>query len=117
MDGIADGRFTWDTLRSNKISQTTVGATTLDHFMVQWDSLGRDSPGAVATSTDRILKGTTLLDTMLKSSTDAQIAVIATWNDLGEGTGIERNYDYYGGGAWLPPTAFMGLTRASQCSD
>ena len=54
---------------------------------------------------------------MLTSSLDAHIAVIATWNDLGEGTGIERNYDYYGGGAWLPPTAFMGLTRASQCSD
>jgi hypothetical protein len=117
MGTVADGRFTWDTIRSNKKSRYTMGSTTLDHFMVKWDSLGRDNPGAIASSTDRILKGTTLLDQMLMSSQDAQIAVIATWNDLGEGTGIERNYDYYAGGAWLPPTAFMGMTRAAQCSD
>jgi Domain of unknown function (DUF5010) len=117
MEGTADGRFTWDTIRTNKKSRATVGSTTLDHFMVKWDSLGRDKAGAIAASTDRMLKGTTLLDQMLTSSQDAQIAVIATWNDLGEGTGIERNYDYYAGGAWLAPTAFMGLTRAAQCSD
>jgi hypothetical protein len=117
MVNVADGRFTWDTIRNKQKSRTTIGSVTLDHFMVKWDSLGRDSPGAVASSTDRILKGTALLDQMLTSSQDAQIAVVATWNDLGEGTGIERNYDYYGGGAWLPPTAFMGMTRAAQCSD
>jgi hypothetical protein len=88
----------------------------LDHFMVKWDSLGRDSPGAIATSSDRILKGPTLLDDLLASSQDAQIAVIPTWNDLGEGTGIERNYDYYVGGAWLTPTAFMERTRRAQCA-
>jgi hypothetical protein len=63
------------------------------------------------------LKGTALLDQMLASSNDAQIAVVATWNDLGEGTGIARNYDYYADGAWLPSTAFMGRTRAAQCAD
>jgi hypothetical protein len=41
--------------------------------------------------------------------------MIATWNDLGEGTGITRNYDYYCRGAWLPPHAFMQLIRGSQC--
>jgi hypothetical protein len=41
--------------------------------------------------------------------------MIATWNDLGEGTGIEHNYDYYAEGAWLPPNAFMQRIRASQC--
>jgi hypothetical protein len=117
MPNVADGRFTWDTIRSGKMSSYTMGPVKLDHFMVKWDSLGRDSPGAIASSTDRILKGTDLLGQMLSSSEDAQIAVIATWNDLGEGTGVERNYDYYVGGAWLPPTAFMGMTRAAQCSD
>jgi hypothetical protein len=40
--------------------------------------------------------------------------VIATWNDLGEGTGIHRNYDYYAGGRWLEPDHFMRLIRSSQ---
>jgi hypothetical protein len=116
MPTVADARFTWDTITRGKSRQTLNGVT-LDHFMVKWDSLGRDSPGAIATSTTRMIKGTTLLDQMLTSSLDAQIAMIATWNDLGEGTGIERNYDYYAEGAWLPPHAFMAKTRASQCAD
>jgi len=117
MNDAADARFTWDTLRGGRKSRTTMKGVTLDHFMVKWDSLGRDSPGAVATSTDRILKGPALLEQMLASSEDANIAVVATWNDLGEGTGIERNYDYYAEGGWLPPTTFIGRTRAAQCSD
>jgi hypothetical protein len=117
MNDAADARFTWDTLRSGRKSRTTMKGVTLDHFMVKWDALGRDSPGAIATSNDRILKGPALLDQMLASSEDANIAVVATWNDLGEGTGIERNYDYYAEGAWLPPHAFMGRTRAAQCAD
>ena len=116
MTTIADSRFTWNTLSAMKKSRATMNGVTLDHFMVKWDSLGRDTPGAIATSTTRILKGPALLDQMLASSQDAQIAVIATWNDLGEGTGVERNYDYYAEGAWLPPTAFMGRTRADQCN-
>ncbi|HMI84475.1 MAG TPA: DUF5010 domain-containing protein [Polyangiaceae bacterium] len=117
MNDAADARFTWDTLRAGRKSRTAMKGITLDHFMVKWDALGRDSPGAIATSSDRILKGTALLDQMLASSNDAQIAVVATWNDLGEGTGIARNYDYYADGAWLPSTAFMGRTRAAQCAD
>jgi len=117
MTTVADSRFTWNTIGTGRKSRTTMNAVTLDHFMVKWDSLGRDSPGAIATSTTRILKGPLLLEQMLTSSEDAQIAVIATWNDLGEGTGVERNYDYYVGGSWLPPTAFMGRTRAAQCTE
>jgi hypothetical protein len=117
MNEAADARFSWDTLRGGRKSRTTMKGVTLDHFMVKWDSLGRDLPGAIATTTDRILKGPTLLEQMLASSEDANIAVVATWNDLGEGTGIERNYDYYADGAWLPPTAFMGRTRSAQCAD
>jgi hypothetical protein len=116
MPTVADARFTWDTLTKG-ISHQTLNGVTLDHFMVKWDSLGRDSPGAIATSTTRMVKDTALMDQMLTSSQDAQIAVIATWNDLGEGTGVERNYDYFANGAWLPPTAFMGRTRASQCTE
>jgi hypothetical protein len=41
--------------------------------------------------------------------------MIATWNDLGEGTGITRNYDYYHQGEWLPPDTFMSRLRAAQC--
>src|SRR5438045_6944835 len=99
MSTVAASRFTWDTIGSGKKSRSTMNAITLDHFMVKWDSLGRDSPGAIAASTNRILKGPALLDQMLTSSQDAQIAVIATWNDLGAGTGIERNYDYFAEGA------------------
>jgi hypothetical protein len=117
MPNVANGRFTWDTLRTGTKSRATIGGVTIDHFMVKWDPLGRDRPGVIASSTDRILKGPALLTDRLGSSLDAQIAVIATWNDLGEGTGIERNYDYYVGGSWQPPNAFMSLMRASQCSD
>jgi hypothetical protein len=117
MPTVADSQFTWNTLTSGTMSHSTLGGVTLDHFMVKWDPLGRDKPGAIATSADRILKGTDLLTTRLAQAQDASVAVIATWNDLGEGTGIERNYDYYIGGAWSPPTAFMGVTRAAQCSE
>jgi uncharacterized protein DUF5010 len=117
MPTVADSQFTWNTLTSNTMSHSTLGGVTLDHFMVKWDPLGRDKPGAIATSADRILKDTGLLTTRLSQAQDASVAVIATWNDLGEGTGIERNYDYYMGGAWSPPTAFMGVTRAAQCSE
>jgi hypothetical protein len=117
MSEVADARFTWDTLRAGRKSRNSMKGATLDHFMVKWDALGRDNPGAIAASTDRLLKGPALLEQMLASSEDADIAVVATWNDLGEGTGIERNYDYYTDGAWLPPHAFMQRTRAAQCAD
>jgi hypothetical protein len=117
MPNVADARFTWDTIRTGRESRFAMKGVTLSHFMVKWDSLGRDKPGVIASSTDRVLKGTSILSDRLASSQDSQIAVIATWNDLGEGTGVERNYDYYIGGSWRPPTAFMGLVRAAQCSD
>jgi hypothetical protein len=117
MPNVADARFTWDTLRSGMKSRSTLRGVTLDHFMVKWDTVGRDKAGAIATSADRIIKGTSLLSDRLASSQDAQVAVIATWNDFGEGTGVSRNYDYFIGGSWRPPTAFMGLTRAAQCSE
>jgi hypothetical protein len=50
MANVADSRFTWDTIKSGRKSRSTMNGITLDHFMVKWDSLGRDSPGAIATS-------------------------------------------------------------------
>ena len=120
MPNVADSQFTWNTLgngNGGQKSRSTLHCVTLDHFMVKWDTVGRDHAGAIASSTDRIIKSTGVLTDRIASSQDASIAVIATWNDLGEGTGINRNYDYYIAGAWKPPTAFMSVTRAAQCSD
>jgi hypothetical protein len=120
MPSVADSQFTWNTLaggNGGKPSVSTLGGVTLDHFMVKWDTVGRDRPGAVATASDRIIKGPSVLGDRIAGAAGADIAVIATWNDLGEGTGIERNYDYYVAGAWAPPTAFMRVTRAAQCAD
>ena len=118
----ADAQFVWDTFdgfpSTNLGSEATVtGNLTFDNAMVKWDSLGRDSPGAIATSTTRIYKGPQLLDSVLASSTSANLLLLETWNDLGEGTGITRNYDYYDQGEWLAPDAFMSAIRASQCSN
>jgi hypothetical protein len=120
MPSVADSQFTWNTLgngNGGRPSVSTIGGVTLDHFMVKWDTVGRDRAGALATASDRIIKNTSVLADRIASSASADIAVIATWNDLGEGTGIERNYDYYIAGAWAPPTAFMSVTRAAQCSE
>jgi hypothetical protein len=120
MPSVADSEFTWNTLGNGNggaPSVSTMGGVTLDHFMVKWDTVGRDRPGAIAAATDHIIKSTSVLSQRMADAASADIAVIATWNDLGEGTGVERNYDYYIAGAWAPPTAFMNVTRAAQCSD
>jgi hypothetical protein len=69
----------------------------------------------LATPDDLIVKGPELLEQYLAASQTSNLAMIATWNDLGEGTGITRNYDYYYQGAWLPPHTFMRSIRTSQC--
>ena len=117
MPNQADGRFKWDTFNSGMISDQTLKGVKLDHFMARWDSLGRDHKGQIATESDRLFKDEALLKQRLQESASAQIAVIATWNDMGEGTGITRNYDYFAGGAWLEPDAFIKDIRASQCSN
>jgi hypothetical protein len=117
MENQADGRFKWDTIGSGAISDNTIKGVKLDHFMPKWDSLGRDHKGQIATANDRIIKDESLLKTRLQESASSQITVIATWNDMGEGTGITRNYDYFAGGAWLEPDAFIKDIRATQCSN
>jgi hypothetical protein len=115
MPAVADSEFTWNTFGHD--SHSVLKGFTHDHFMVKWDSLGRDHPGDLATDSDRIVKGTGLLSQALDTSAASDLAVFGTWNDLGEGTGINRNYDYYDQGKWLTPHAFMSILRAAQCEQ
>ncbi len=117
-----DAQFTWNTFTSFPTTNlctatTTTGGLTFDNAMVKWDSLGRDSPGAIATAKDQIFKAPTILSNVLTESAGANLLLLETWNDLGEGTGITRNYDYYVGGEWLPPSAFMDVIRGAQCAE
>jgi hypothetical protein len=115
MADVADSTFTWMTLDlPEKRSRSRMSGRVLDHAMVKWDAVGRDRPGEIAKQDDRLLKDSALLERVLSDSSDADILVLATWNDLGEGTGINRNYDYYAGGRWLEPDHFMRLIRESQ---
>jgi hypothetical protein len=61
-----------------------------------------------------VIKDGSLLQRVLRETQDSELLVIATWNDLGEGTGINRNYDYYFHGQWQRPDYFMRLIRSSQ---
>jgi hypothetical protein len=115
MPEVADSTFKWMTLDlPEKRSRSRLKGHVLDHAMVKWDSIGRDRPGEMASEADRVLKDSALLERVLDDSSDADVLVLATWNDLGEGTGIHRNYDYYAGGRWLEPDHFMRLIRESQ---
>ena len=112
---VADAQFRWNTFQGGDLSHSDMKGVTFDHFMTKWDTVGRDNNGRLATANDQIIKGPALLDKYLAASESANLVMMATWNDLGEGTGLTRNYDYYYQGEWLPPNAFMGRIRASQC--
>jgi Domain of unknown function (DUF5010) len=117
-----DGQFGWDTFTNDPSTHlgtetTATGGLTFDNSMVKWDSLGRDDPGAIANAQTLIVKGPEILEQILGASAGANLLLLETWNDLGEGTGITRNYDYYENGSWLPPSVFMDAIRASQCSN
>jgi len=115
MPDVADGRFKWMTFDiPQRRYRSQLGGHVIDHAMVRWDAINRDRPGQVATKYDRCVKGGQILERVLKESQDAELLVLATWNDLGEGTGVGRNYDYYVDGHWLPPHYFMQLIRNSQ---
>ncbi len=117
----ADAQFGWDTFQDDPDSNygwaTTTGGLTFANSMVKWDSLGRDHAGRIATSSDGIFKDTTILKSVLQNTATANLLLLETWNDLGEGTGITRNYDYYFQGQWQQPDAFMSVIRAAQCSN
>jgi hypothetical protein len=112
---LADARFQWFTFDlPEQRSRSTLNGHVIDHAMVRWDSVGRDRPGEVAVDSDRLVKGSELLEQVLHDTSDTELLVLATWNDLGEGTGINRNYDYWVNGAWLSPEHFMRKIRVSQ---
>ena len=112
---VADAQFRWNTFMASEMSHSDMRGVTFDHFMAKWDAIGRENSGRLATSTDLLVKGPELLEQYLTASASSNLAMIATWNDLGEGTGLTRNYDYWYQGEWLPPNAFMKRIRASQC--
>ena len=112
MDSVADSRFTWKTLDNNKPenkSRSTMNGLILDHAMVRWDDIRNNE--VIATPEHELHKGPEHLEALMESTQDADIVVLATWNDLGEGTGINRNYDYYDEGKWLEPDHFMKIIR------
>jgi hypothetical protein len=115
MQEVADARFKWMTFDiPQRRYRSTLNGHVIDHAMVRWDAVNRDRPGQTASEHDRCVKGGQILERVLKDSLDAELLVIATWNDLGEGTGIHRNYDYFADGHWLAPHHFMQLIRRSQ---
>lgn len=113
MPKVADSKDVWFTFDlPDKRSRTETNGVTLDHAMVKWDPYGRDAraPG----EKELLVKGPELLKRVLNESRDADLLILATWNDIGEGTGLNRNTDYYYQGRWLEPDYFMKLIRASQ---
>ena len=114
-DKVADQKFQWNTFQlPNKRGRSVMNGVTLDAAMVKWDPIGRDHPGAIARPGDMMTKDASILTKVLNDSSDADLLILATWNDLGEGTGVNRNYDYYNEGKWLPPNYFMDIIRKSQ---
>ena len=117
-DTLVDASFTWFTFDlPEKRSRSTVNGHVIDHAMVRWDSVGRDRPGELSATSDLLVKGSELLEQVLHDSSDAELLVLATWNDPAEGTGINRNYDYWVSGSWLSPEHFMRKVRVSQSTE
>ena len=117
MPEVAEARFQWMTLDlPGGLSFETKGAASLAHAMVRWDSTSRDNADRerIATPEDRLIKDDARLVSVLDATRDADLLVLATWNDLGEGTGINRCYDYHWNGGWKTPDHFMRLIRRSQ---
>jgi hypothetical protein len=115
MPAVADAEFRWFTFQQpGKKSRSTHKGNVIDHAMVKWDAVNRDRPGGIANKHDLMIKDTEVLETVLDASKDAELLILATWNDLGEGTGINRNYDYYSEGRWLEPHHFMNVIRKAQ---
>ncbi|MET0155684.1 MAG: DUF5010 domain-containing protein [Rickettsiales bacterium] len=120
MESVANGRFTWNSISPaapGGVNGFAMNGKKLGNAMVRWDAVGRESPGQPAKDGDTLIKGDELLNTVLNGTTDFDVLTLATWNDLGEGTGINRAYDYYYKGKWLEPDHFMRLIRKSQCAN
>lgn len=116
----ADVGFKWYSLdMENQRSTSKWHDVELTHAMVRWDHVSREAGNkeAVATVFDSLHKDDRLLIKLLNETADTDLLVLATWNDLGEGTGINRAYDYYWAGRWRSPDHFMQLIRRSQAGE
>jgi hypothetical protein len=114
MKDVADSSFRWFTFQmKGKRSREDMNGHTINHAMVRWDSIGREHKRP-AKPGDLLIKDGAVLQQVLDETKDDELLVLATWNDLGEGTGVNRNYDYYAHGHWLAPNHFMKMIRDSQ---
>ena len=120
MKETSDSHFLWYTfgLPQKHASETRNGVK-LTHSMVRWDSTSRwnDRKERAAQPDDLLEKDDTILKRVLNETRESDILVLATWNDLGEGTGINRCYDYYWDGQWKQPNHFMNIVRRSQAGE
>ena len=120
IERVSDQSFQWFPLDSPERCGTTKRrGVTLSHSMPRWDSTSREngSKERKALPGDRLVKNDEILKLVLNETATADILVLATWNDLGEGTGFNRAYDYYWDGAWKTPDHFMNLIRRSQAGE
>ena len=133
MTKVADSRFRWDTLAGdfhspdgmlsvdNRLSQSQMSGRMMANGFVRWDSHNRDhrdKPGdQIAIFDDRTIKGDELLQSVLDRTQGADNLLLQTFNDLGEGTGVDLAYDYYAKGAWLRPDHFLRQIRAANCQN
>ena len=117
MPKIADSQFRWVTFDSpGSVWLEKSKGVNLAHAMIRWDSVNRDNANTerLATKDDRLIKDDHILVDVLNATRDNDYLILATWNDLGEGTGLNRCYDYYWDGSWKTPDHFLKLIRRSQ---
>ena len=128
MAAVADSRFRWDTFSDpftagdgtvtlrDGISRSAMHERVMTSAMVRWDSRSREAlDGQPQRFAGRVETGPGRLQGALDATRDADNLLIETWNDLGEGTGVDLNYDYNSRGRFLQPDAFIQQIRASQC--
>jgi hypothetical protein len=112
---VADSTFLWYTFDvANSVYFSPIYSSASS--MIRWDPVGRDRPGSPSNANDFLVKGPERLRTALSITSNSKEVVLHTFNDLGEGTGINRAYDYYYRGQWLPPDYFLSITRQAQCA-
>ncbi len=120
IEEVSDASFLWYTFNQpGNVATSTLNGVSLSHSMPRWDSTSRwnENTERRANAGDILAKNDAILKHVLDQTRDSDILVLATWNDLGEGTGINRTYDYYWDGRWQSPDHFMNLTRRSQAGE
>jgi hypothetical protein len=128
MGSFADAGFIWFTLAENSsplvggrlrlyknISISEFGSLSVSLAMTQWDSRARDKGISQNHGGGRVVDDGTILKSFLADATRYDLSVIATWNDIGEGTGVNRAVGYKFRGKELPAETFLDQIRSSRC--